>query len=169
VSSLDRGKHPTVAMAAPAHLSPPHTVVQLVQDGTREYAWYLLIAVFVFSCLATRFITGLQSQPRRIVEGEPQPVRKLPYWIPGLGHAVSYIWSQRGFVGRARYDSNDLFDEDIKTDFDSPGKPSMSQWLHFKWGCKPTTWYSHQLWPRPYSPMRGRVRTVSPSRSWRTL
>ncbi|KAN0075935.1 Cytochrome P450 [Elaphomyces granulatus] len=60
-----------------------------------------LIAVLIFSCIATRVITGLQSRPKRVREGEPHAVRKLPYWIPWIGHSISFFDGDRDFVTRA--------------------------------------------------------------------
>ncbi|KAL1967273.1 hypothetical protein VTN77DRAFT_3319 [Rasamsonia byssochlamydoides] len=83
------------------YISLPNRVVQIVQDTSSALIWQTFAAVLLFSCLATRIITGLQSQPRKVVEGEPHPVRKLPYWIPWLGHTLSFVKGHRNFVAKA--------------------------------------------------------------------
>ncbi|KAH8704241.1 putative cytochrome P450 [Talaromyces proteolyticus] len=79
----------------------PHLVIQLVKDTAAQYSLYVLLAVLLFSCLANRVITGLQSQPYASTEGEAHRVRKLAYWVPGLGHAFSFVWSHRAFLLKA--------------------------------------------------------------------
>ncbi|KAL2002139.1 hypothetical protein VTN02DRAFT_589 [Thermoascus thermophilus] len=77
-------------------------MVQIVKDKTPELTWQTLIAMLLFSCIATRVITGLQSRPRRVVYGEPQPVRAPPYWIPWLGHGFSFAMGRQRFIAKAR-------------------------------------------------------------------
>lgn len=83
--------------------SLPHLVVQSMKDIAEQYSLIILLAILFFSCLSTRTITGLQSKSPAVTEDEPRRVRKLPYWIPGLGHAFSYSWSHRGFLLTAQY------------------------------------------------------------------
>jgi hypothetical protein len=85
------------------YISLPHTVVQFVKDNAEEYSLFILLAVLLFSCLSTRTITGLQSKSQASADDEPHRVRKLPYWIPVLGHAPSYLWSHRDFLLKAQY------------------------------------------------------------------
>jgi hypothetical protein len=75
-----------------------------VKDGFPELTLPALIAVLIiFSLIATRVITGLQSQPKRLQEGESHAVRTLPYWIPWIGHSISFFNGNRDFVARARF------------------------------------------------------------------
>ena len=84
--------------------SPPHTLIQTVKENAEQYSLFILIAILIFSILSTRTITGLQSQTYAdFTDGEPRRVRKLPYWIPGIGHAFSYAWRHRDFLLDAQY------------------------------------------------------------------
>jgi hypothetical protein len=83
------------------YVSLPKSAVQVLKDISPALTWQTLIAVLIFSCLATRIITGLRSWPKKVPEGEPHPVRKLPYWIPFIGHSLSYLSDQRNFVAKA--------------------------------------------------------------------
>uniref|UniRef100_A0A093XPD7 Cholesterol 7-alpha-monooxygenase n=1 Tax=Talaromyces marneffei PM1 TaxID=1077442 RepID=A0A093XPD7_TALMA len=88
--------------------SPPHTLIQTVKESAEQYSLFILVAIFIFSILSTRAITGLQSQSHAdSADGEPRRVRKLPYWIPGLGHAFSYFWRHRDFLLDARKTMNE--------------------------------------------------------------
>ncbi|OKL58765.1 hypothetical protein UA08_05865 [Talaromyces atroroseus] len=84
------------------YVSLPHNVIQFVKDNAEDYSLFILLAILVFSCLSTRTITGLQSKPQESGGGEPHRVRKLPYWIPILGHALSYLWDHRDFLLKAK-------------------------------------------------------------------
>ncbi|PCG92677.1 Cytochrome P450 [Penicillium occitanis (nom. inval.)] len=87
---------------------PPHTLIQTVKENAEEYSLFILVAILIFSILSTRTITGLQSQSHAdSADGEPRRVRKLPYWVPGLGHAFSYSWRHRHFLLDAQKTMNE--------------------------------------------------------------
>jgi hypothetical protein len=86
------------------HKLTPGSLLQLSMDDVREWMWPTLLAIFLFSCLATRIITALKSWPdKRTDAGRPRLVRVVPYWIPWLGHSVPFGWDHIDFVRRARF------------------------------------------------------------------
>ncbi|EAW08003.1 cytochrome P450 [Aspergillus clavatus NRRL 1] len=65
----------------------------LLSNDPRELIWPTLLAIIVFSCLATRIITGFQSWPEKGAgAGLPRLIRTVPYWVPWLGHGISFGW-----------------------------------------------------------------------------
>ncbi|EED15004.1 cytochrome P450, putative [Talaromyces stipitatus ATCC 10500] len=88
--------------------APPHNLIQTAKENAEQYSLFVLVAILIFSVLSTRTITGLQSQSHHdSVDGEPRRVRKLPYWVPGLGHVFSYSWRHRDFLLDAQKAMND--------------------------------------------------------------
>lgn len=71
-------------------------------DHLPELTWRTFIAVIVFSCIATRIITGLQSRRRKPSNEEPQSVKIVPYWLPWIGHGLSLTWDHVTSVCKAR-------------------------------------------------------------------
>lgn len=73
-------------------------------DDDREWVWPTLLAILLFSCLATRVITGLKSWPdKRTDAGLPRAVKVVPYWLPWLGHSIAFGWDHINFVRRTRF------------------------------------------------------------------
>lgn len=71
----------------------PHGLIQAARDGLSEMTWTTFLAVLVFSCIATRVISGLQGRQREQDSNEPRTSRLAPYWFPWFGHGFSFIWN----------------------------------------------------------------------------
>lgn len=70
----------------------PHGLIQTVRNGLPQLTWSTFLAVLVFSCIATRVITGLQCRHHEHDPTEPRTARLAPYWAPWIGHGLSFIW-----------------------------------------------------------------------------
>ncbi|KAE8146134.1 cytochrome P450 [Aspergillus avenaceus] len=60
------------------------------------------ITIVLFLCIATRIITGVQSRPGTSKTEQPQSVKIVPYWLPWLGHSLSFIRDHVNFTKNAR-------------------------------------------------------------------
>ena len=78
----------------------PEKLIQTVRDSLTELTWKTLLIFLVFSCIATRLVTGLQSRQRN---QDPWTVRLAPYWIPWVGHGFSFLWNHVGLVEASRW------------------------------------------------------------------
>ncbi|OJJ44166.1 hypothetical protein ASPZODRAFT_161257 [Penicilliopsis zonata CBS 506.65] len=61
------------------------------------------VAVVVFSCIATRILSGLQSRSTTVQTGNNDDTRNVsvaPYWIPWVGHAPFVAWNPLYFISR---------------------------------------------------------------------
>lgn len=86
------------------HASTPHSTIQTIKDSAEQYSIFILLAILILSLLSTRTVTEIQSWSHATpLDGRPCRVRKLPYWVPGIGHALSYAWRERGFLLDAQY------------------------------------------------------------------
>ena len=74
-----------------AKYESPHGLIQSARDGLSELTWTTCLAVLVFTCIATRLISGLQSR-RESASAEPRASRLAPYWFPWIGHGLSFVW-----------------------------------------------------------------------------
>ncbi|KAJ5919419.1 hypothetical protein N7466_010362 [Penicillium verhagenii] len=64
--------------------------------------WSMCLAVLIFTCIATRVITGLQSSQRKSDPTEVRPTRLAPYWFPWFGHGPSFLWDHVGLIESIR-------------------------------------------------------------------
>lgn len=78
-------------------------LIQTARDGLSELTWTTTLAVIVFSCIATRIISGLQSRQRVHDPTEPRTSRLAPYWFPWVGHGISFLWDHLGLLGSLRF------------------------------------------------------------------
>lgn len=76
--------------------------IQTARDSLSELTWTTCLAVLIFSCIATRLITGLQSRQRDQDPSELQTVRLAPYWFPWIGHGFSFLWNHVSFFEAVR-------------------------------------------------------------------
>lgn len=63
----------------------------------------LLLYGLVLLCVATRIRTGLQSRRQQAPKSGPKAIAVLPYWIPYLGHVISFALDFPGFLVKSRY------------------------------------------------------------------
>ncbi|KAJ6171587.1 hypothetical protein N7470_000654 [Penicillium chermesinum] len=77
------------------------SLIQTVRDGMPALTWTTFLAVLVFSCVATRVITGLQSH-QRTSGTEARRAQLAPYWIPWIGHGASFLWDHVSFFESLR-------------------------------------------------------------------
>lgn len=86
-----------------------------VQDAFQsllEHPWWFLIRLVLTVCLATRGVTGLYArlQPQSNNTQVIQPVPRIPYWLPYLGHQLSFsIRSQAWLLGLSQIYKSDIF------------------------------------------------------------
>lgn len=80
-----------------------HGAIQAARDGLSELTWTTIFAVFIFSCIATRVISGLQSRQRVNDPAETRTSRLAPYWFPWVGHGISFLWDHMGLIGSFRF------------------------------------------------------------------
>lgn len=62
--------------------------------------WLVFVAVLVL-CAGTRLVTGLQSRRKQLQEST-QVVRIAPYWLPWVGHGISFARDPLKCVKSAR-------------------------------------------------------------------
>ncbi|KAJ5638278.1 hypothetical protein N7490_008157 [Penicillium lividum] len=78
-----------------------HEFTQSVRGVLSELSLIKCFAVLIFACIATRVITGLQSNQRK-----PDPTgrtpRLAPYWFPWYGHGPSFLWDHVGLLESLR-------------------------------------------------------------------
>lgn len=83
--------------------SSPHRMIQAARDELTELTWTTCLAVFVFTCVATRVISGLQSRQREQESNGPRISRLAPYWFPWFGHGFSFLWNHVNLFTALRY------------------------------------------------------------------
>ncbi|OAL33130.1 hypothetical protein AYO20_07612 [Fonsecaea nubica] len=71
-----------------------------------QHPFQSLVAIFFVVCVVTRVISGLQYRSTVLKQATagsngPRTVPVLPYWIPWVGHAFSFIAGGSDFLGRA--------------------------------------------------------------------
>lgn len=94
-----------ITRMAPYNISM-HGLIQAARDGLSELTWTTIVALFIFSCIATRLISGLQSRQRVDDPAEPRTSRLAPYWLPWIGHGISFLWDHVGLLGSLRFVSH---------------------------------------------------------------
>ncbi|EPS27446.1 hypothetical protein PDE_02389 [Penicillium oxalicum 114-2] len=81
------------------------TAFSLIQTTNYEplgLKWVTLITVLAITCIATRFISGAQSRPLAQNGRESRRPKTAPYWIPWLGHGISFLWNHLTFLESLR-------------------------------------------------------------------
>lgn len=63
--------------------------------GSAPYSSFFVIIALI--CVFTRIVTGLRSGPKEGV------AVKKPYWIPYVGHALSFGFTQESFLAKQLY------------------------------------------------------------------
>jgi len=65
---------------------------------------YIAISVLLLAvCVVTRAITGyLYSKAESQDDSSPKDPPILPYWLPFIGHALSFAWSFDTLLSKAR-------------------------------------------------------------------
>lgn len=86
-----------------SYFSLIYGLIQTVKDVLLAVPWTAVAAVLGLSCIATRVITGLQSRSATTDIGESRPIRMTPYWIPWIGHSLSFVWDNEGFIQKAMF------------------------------------------------------------------
>ncbi|KAL4898399.1 cytochrome P450 [Aspergillus ambiguus] len=77
-------------------------LIQSAQTNLRELGWLVLCLVIAI-CISTRIITGLQSRTgARTMTTNARPVRTVAYWVPWLGHGISFVWDHVALIEKAR-------------------------------------------------------------------
>ncbi|KAJ5126183.1 hypothetical protein N7526_008360 [Penicillium atrosanguineum] len=84
------------------HTTSTSHLIQTVRNGLSEMTWTTFFAVLVFSCIATRVISGLQSRQREYDPKEPRTSRLAPYWFPWIGHGFQIVWNHLGLFESLR-------------------------------------------------------------------
>lgn len=79
-----------------------NSLIQTVRDGASNLTWVTLLAMLVFSCVATRVITGFQSH-QRASGSETRTARLAPYWLPWMGHGIQFLWNHVSFLESLRF------------------------------------------------------------------
>lgn len=78
------------------------SLIQTIWDGCSEWIWSIIIAFLISSFVTTRVITGFRNRPSQIDSEEPRTVRRVPYWLPWMGHGLSIAWDGLSYVRKAR-------------------------------------------------------------------
>lgn len=86
-----------------SYFSLIYGLIQAVKDVLLAVPWTDVTAVLALSCIATRVVTGLQSRSATTDIGESRPIRMTPYWIPWIGHSLSFALDNEGFIQKARF------------------------------------------------------------------
>ncbi|KAI9826869.1 MAG: hypothetical protein M1832_005808 [Thelocarpon impressellum] len=63
-----------------------------------------VLLAFALIALTTRVLSGLASKSDAKGNGA-KTVPMLPYWLPGLGHVISFMANQKNFMAKARDDT----------------------------------------------------------------
>lgn len=77
--------------------------VQATRENSPPLNLYTLLVVIAAICITTRILSGSQSSRKEYRAGQTRDVRKLPYWIPYMGHAISLGFSPLNFLVKARF------------------------------------------------------------------
>ncbi|EHY55191.1 cytochrome P450 [Exophiala dermatitidis NIH/UT8656] len=98
-----------------ASKSTARAILQWTIENCISHPWEALVAIITIICLTTRIVSGLKfrraltsnshqtSRPNTNTSGQQstllQTVPTLPYWIPWLGHAISFTTGVTSFLG----------------------------------------------------------------------
>ncbi|OJK03285.1 hypothetical protein ASPACDRAFT_50635 [Aspergillus aculeatus ATCC 16872] len=86
----------------------PGGLIRLALDGFNSVGWPTWVALLVSVCVATRLISGLQSRLGSGTEAGPtRSVRMVPYWLPWIGHGISFARDHVKLIGNARQFMNE--------------------------------------------------------------
>ncbi|KAJ6127436.1 hypothetical protein N7523_003048 [Penicillium sp. IBT 18751x] len=89
------------------HTTSTSILVQTIRDCLSGMTWTAFLGVLVFSCIATRVISGLQSRQREFDLNAPRTSRLAPYWFPWLGHGFQIVWNHLGLFKSLRESMNE--------------------------------------------------------------
>jgi hypothetical protein len=77
-------------------------LIQTARNNLTALGWTALCAAALI-CIITRVITGLQSRTDGSSKtSDARPVRTVAYWIPWLGHGISFVWDHISLIEKAR-------------------------------------------------------------------
>ncbi|RAL10746.1 putative RNA12 protein [Aspergillus homomorphus CBS 101889] len=78
-------------------------LLQLARDAFNSVGWATWVALLVSICVATRLVSGLQSRLGSGTEaGLTRSVRMVPYWLPWIGHGLSFARDHVKLIRDAR-------------------------------------------------------------------
>lgn len=76
---------------------------QVAKENSPPLNLYTLAIVIATLCITTRILSGGRSRVRVYDSDQTRDVRKLPYWVPYIGHAISLGLGSVNFLLRARF------------------------------------------------------------------
>ncbi|PYH42602.1 putative RNA12 protein [Aspergillus saccharolyticus JOP 1030-1] len=84
-------------------------LIHLARDGFNSVGWTTWVALLVSVCVATRLISGLQSRlgNETTEAGVPRSARMVPYWVPWIGHGLSFVRDHVKLIAHARLSMNE--------------------------------------------------------------
>ncbi|KAK2770627.1 hypothetical protein FQN53_005411 [Emmonsiellopsis sp. PD_33] len=80
----------------------PDLSTQSAKELLSGLSFEVFLAFLLIVCIITRTYSGFRSSFRSVQPGEARVARTIPYWIPYIGHALSFGLWRRGLLENAR-------------------------------------------------------------------
>ena len=90
------------------YLSLADNSIEIAKDALSGPTWVTVLVALAVTCITTRIITGFQCRSSKEDAGDFRPVRMAPYWLPWLGHSLSFAWNMTSCVRKTRLASRVL-------------------------------------------------------------